>query len=305
MLFSILTDQYYSTDDPDERRRIHEQANCYRSGECTASSGGGSGSGGGYSGPTLAERIAERLHFYNQAVGQPPGMSYSAYVSLVVNEISIAGANFNFGYDQKEKGKVQIAGRKGLDISQAYFTYKYGWELGNVVDSWWDDEITDEDLYNKVGIDFVDWDDVEYTYDGKTDQKDQNWSSDEWYAAFTLSAMGYDVIANRRTGEKTFDWWVDGKKVELKTPKPGDGNFNLNTTLANISKGINQQGAEVVIVDLRLHVDDDSYDALDILNLYYYSTLKLKTDNTPYTLRIFTDDGFFNSEIKKVNGTAI
>jgi hypothetical protein len=54
---------------------------------------------------------------------------------------------------------------------------------------------------------------------------DQNWSNEEWAYANKMASFGYDVIANRRTGDPTFDFYVtsrDGRnthKVELKTPQ--------------------------------------------------------------------------------------
>lgn len=84
-----LTDAYYETNDPDERQRIHQEAEsireCYSSGEC-GNSGGSDGGNPGNHGPTLAERIAARLSAFNQYAGiSSSSMDYGSYLSLALN----------------------------------------------------------------------------------------------------------------------------------------------------------------------------------------------------------------------------
>jgi hypothetical protein len=67
---------------------------------------------------------------------------------------------------------------------------------------------------------------------------------------------------------------VDGVKIELKTANPDSDEVNVRASSTNAAVfGFNQQGAEVVILDLRFGVKEDPT-ALDIFTLYFYTATK-------------------------------
>jgi hypothetical protein len=118
---------------------------------------------------------------------------------------------------------------------------------------------------------------------------------DEINVATTLSQMGKDVKTVKRTSTNTYDFLVDGVAVELKTAYPQNGSINNKTATQAIAKGINEQGAEEVIQDLRYGVTE-KFDVLDIFDLYYFTATKLKRAGT-FQLKVWSDDGIYSGEV--------
>ncbi|MDQ8734823.1 hypothetical protein [Paenibacillus sp. LHD-38] len=191
--------------------------------------------------------------------------------------------------------------RKGLDFSYGYFTQTYGSAYGERANAWWEGEYSDREFLKSVGIETMSWSSLNGYGGGSTDKKNQRWRDEEEHVANKLADFGYNVVANIMTNKKygNFDFFVNGLKVELKTPKPEDGNFNRRTTLDNIAKGFNIQLADKVIVDLTYYVNKDSYNALDIFDLFFYSSTKLERYNTEFTLEIWTHNGIITGTIMR------
>ncbi|UHA71910.1 RHS repeat-associated core domain-containing protein [Paenibacillus sp. 481] len=189
--------------------------------------------------------------------------------------------------------------RKGLDFSFAYNTLRYGYEMGSLVDYWWDGDISDQEFFDSVGISFKNWDDINLTKgNGYYDDSPESLKyTDEINVAQTLSKMGKKVKTIQRDSNNTPDFLVDGVKVELKTAYPEDKKLKVKTSTQAVAKGFNKQGASEVVLDLRYGIDED-LSALHIFDLYYFSVTKLKQENTLFKLHIWTDNGIYSGNIR-------
>jgi len=187
---------------------------------------------------------------------------------------------------------------KGLDFSFAYYTLRYGYAMGTVVDYWADGDISDKEFLDTVGISFSAWENMDLSgsrsYDDSTQKLEY---SDEKNVAAVLSWMGKDVKTIKRTSDHTPDFLVDGQRVELKTAYPEGGELSVKQSTKQTSKGFNVQGANMVILDLRFGVTKE-LNALNIFDLYYFTITKLKTYNTTYELQVWTHDGIYSAPIR-------
>ncbi|MFS0837392.1 RHS repeat-associated core domain-containing protein [Paenibacillus sp. 1P03SA] len=201
--------------------------------------------------------------------------------------------------------------KKGVDFSFATFLMEFrDWGTTELVEAWWEYEITDQEFLGAFGIEHITWEDAtrgkgtgSITYEDKAEP-----GPEEVSVAGSLSLMGKNVVHLVRrndlgeSGIKTPDFLVDGIKTELKTLTSEE--LKWETGRKRITDAIRKQSAETAILDIRKY---NNYNALDIFRMFFHPIKDLQRngslwDNTE--LQIWTVKGIYKLNVGDV-GNAI
>ncbi|WP_028594343.1 RHS repeat-associated core domain-containing protein [Paenibacillus assamensis] len=199
---------------------------------------------------------------------------------------------------------VDPSGHKGIlkwfDETLDYFSYG---PSGIYYNQWKDDDLSDEEFLNKVGINFVPWETAMglSKKDGKI-INEKYAKPEEKYIGRILSWLGNDVEHLLTENDKgnhgvnTVDFLVNGIKTELKTRSESSyGASGINSMSKKAAKAFGKQKATNVIIDIRkVKVD---YSAGDIYNTVVdtirAADKKYKTD-IGGVIYIFTYHGIYS-----------